>query len=225
MGTAIAHAGDASDYDLLRLDGHLVKWGEPLAGAAARVSYALINQPLSSPGVRNCDEMAPIGPLLEKSNIAPATFDHELKAALGMWEQAAGIIFVAASDPAQADILIGASADPRGPAYTNVAYDHATPTEDAGVRSITRSLICLDPTRLWKAGFGGDLTVYDIRYTLTHELGHAIGLDHPGPRGALMGFDYHEDFRVLQPGDIAGIQQLYGMPQPAIALTTSRNPS
>ena len=225
IGAEMAHAGDASDYELLRLDSHLVKWGKPAVGAPARVSYALIDQPLSSPGARNCGAMAPIEPLLEKSKIAPAAFQQELEAALGMWERAANITFVASGDPMHADILIGASTAPKGPAYTNVEYDHTAPADDTGVRAIAQSLICFDPMRAWKIGFDGNTKIYDVRYTLAHELGHAIGLDHPGPHGALMGFDYREEFRTLQPGDVAGLQQLYGAPQPAIALTAGHNPS
>jgi hypothetical protein len=77
-------------------------------------------------------------------------------------------------------------------------------------------LICLDPTQPWKIGFGGNPEAYDIRYTLAHEIGHAIGLDHPGPTGELMSFSYGEGFRVLQPGDVAGAILLYGARTPAV---------
>ena len=70
--------------------------------------------------------------------------------------------------------------------------------------------MCLNPEHRWKVGFDGDKDVYDIRYTLIHEIGHAIGLDHPGPSGQLMGFRYTEDFAELQPGDLKGVRQLYG---------------
>jgi hypothetical protein len=226
MGGTQARAQDASDFELLSLDHHLVKWGKPAVGAAARVSYALIDQPLSSPGAINCGALVPLNPLLQKSAITPAELQQELEAALTMWEHAADVTFVESPDPMHADILIGASALPKGPAFTNVAYDHATPAADTGARTITQSLICLDPTRQWKIGFDGDTTVYDIRYTLAHELGHSIGLDHPGPHGAVMGFDYREEFRVLQPGDVAGASTLYGAaPVPAVAATSPRNPS
>jgi hypothetical protein len=58
--------------------------------------------------------------------------------------------------------------------------------------------------------FGGSLAVYDLRYTITHEIGRAIGLDHPVPAGQLMPFRYQEQFRALQAGDIEGAVQLYG---------------
>ena len=55
------------------------------------------------------------------------------------------------------------------------------------VDSIRQSLICLNPVKPWKVGFDGNLKVYDIRHTIAHEIGHAIGLDHPGASGSLMG--------------------------------------
>ena len=58
--------------------------------------------------------------------------------------------------------------------------------------------------------FDGDIDVYDMRYTLVHEIGHAIGLDHPGPSGQVMSFRYTENFSGLQPGDFHGVRLLYG---------------
>jgi hypothetical protein len=69
----------------------------------------------------------------------------------------------------------------------------------------------MNPEQAWKVGFDGDLEVYDIRYTLMHEIGHAIGLDHPGVPGELMDFRYLETFSSLQPGDRAGAASLYGL--------------
>ena len=80
---------------------------------------------------------------------------------------------------------------------------------------IGRSLICLNPRQPWKIGFDGDLKVYDLRYTLAHEIGHAIGLDHPSPSGQLMSYRYDEGQPGLQPGDIKGAALLYG-PKPGV---------
>ena len=78
------------------------------------------------------------------------------------------------------------------------------------VGSIRQSLVCLNSEKPWKAGFDGNLEVYDLRHTFTHEIGHAIGLDHPGPTGALMGFRYTEAARGLMAGDIEAVRMLYG---------------
>jgi len=77
-------------------------------------------------------------------------------------------------------------------------------------RPIRQSLICLNTSKLWKTRFDGNLAIYDLGLTLAHEIGHSIGLDHPGPTGALMGYRYTEQIRDLAAGDIAGAVALYG---------------
>jgi hypothetical protein len=143
------------------------------------------------PGAINCGAMVPIGPLLDASRIERERFHQEVAAAFGLWEAAAGVRFVESADTRVADILIGAQANPRGFAFTNVDHDRTglTPVSasPAQVRHIEKSLICLNPTKLWKIGFDGNLDVYDVRYTIAHEVGHA-----------------------LQPGDVAGAVALYG---------------
>jgi hypothetical protein len=61
--------------------------------------------------------------------------------------------------------------------------------------------------------------VYDIRRVLLHELGHALGLDHPdqhGQRVAAIMNSQVSDFDRLQPDDRSGIVSLYGgAPAPA----------
>jgi predicted Zn-dependent protease len=124
-----------------------------------------------------------------------------------MWEAEANVSFARTDDADKADILIGAEGNPAGYAFTNVAYDRDS---TGSVRRIAKSLICLNPTRHWKIGFDGNLEAYDLRYAMAHEIGHAIGLDHPSPSGELMSFRYGEDFRELRPGDARGAVALYG---------------
>src|SRR5262249_42473580 len=155
----------------------------------------------------NCNGLSPIDGLLTASRVDRATFDRELRAAFTSWSAIADIDFVPGPS-ASADILIGAESEPRGRAFTNVDYDKslkaAVRDGPAPPHEMRQALICLNPQERWKVGFDGDLTVYDLRSTLTHEIGHAIGLDHPSARGALMDFRYLETFRTPQPGDIAG---------------------
>lgn len=96
---------------------------------------------------------------------------------------------------------------PRGWAFANLA---CSSDADEGVRGIEQALVCLNPDHDWKVGFDGDENAYDIRYTLIHEIGHAIGLDHPGPSVGVMAFRYTEAFDDLQPGDLRGVRRLYG---------------
>lgn len=196
----------SDDYKLLRLGGTWVKWGDPELGTRAEVTYALSGR-LDSASARNCRAMGPVAPLLENSGIAPETFRSELKAAFDAWSKAADITFKAVSDPARADIVVGAQRNPRGKAYTDVAYGAKAHEK---VRSIRKSLVCLNPAVPWKIGFDGNPKIYDLRYTLVHEIGHAIGLDHPGPEGQVMSFQYSEEFRAPRKGDRNGAGRLYG---------------
>jgi Matrixin len=135
-----------------------------------------------------------------------------------MWQAAAGISFREAESPERADILIGAQAEPEGWAFADVFYDMKSPVP---VKPISRALICLNPTRQWKVGFDGDLQRYDLRYTFAHEIGHAIGLDHPAGAGQIMGYRYEERFRELQAGDVSGAVLLYGRRQPETVIAAT----
>ncbi|HEY7460177.1 MAG TPA: matrixin family metalloprotease [Xanthobacteraceae bacterium] len=196
-------------YQLLQLDGQYVKWGAPVLGTGARIRYAIVDRPMQFAGAINCPAMGPLQSLLEKSGIALAQFRNEVVAAAELWQAAADLTFEPAEDPSAADILIGAQTGPTGWAFANVFHDRAAEGETA---RIEKSLICLNPEKPWKIGFGGNAFAYDVRYTIAHEFGHAIGLNHAGPEGQVMSFKYGEEFRVLQPGDLKGAVALYGRP-------------
>lgn len=200
-----AHAEEGG-YRLLELGGYKVKWGDRRLGAEASVSYAFARRALRFDEAYNCRDLAPIDALLEE-NISMETLAGEAAAAFRVWEHAAGLSFHEVGDARDADIILGAQGQPRGQAFANVSY---APEPEDGVRAIEQALVCLNPEHQWKVGFDGDEEVYDLRYTLVHEIGHAIGLDHPGPSGQVMGFRYTEAFDGLQPGDLRGVRQLYG---------------
>ncbi|WP_081813621.1 matrixin family metalloprotease [Marinobacter sp. HL-58] len=200
-------AADAKDgYRLLELEGSKVKWGEQTLGVGASISYAFADETMRFDDARNCGVLAPMK-ALSGEDLPFETLVRETAAAFQVWERAADLSFHRVADARDADIILGAQGQPRRRAFANVSY---APDEKEGVRTITQSLVCLNPEQKWKVGFGGDKEVYDIRYTLIHEIGHAVGLDHPGPSGQLMGFRYTEDFPGLQPGDLLGIRRLYG---------------
>lgn len=204
----LAHANE-DGYRLLELDGYKVKWGGRELGVGASISYAFAGATLRFDDARNCRDLTPIEALFG-GGLSMAILTRETAAAFQVWERAAGLSFHEVSDPQDADIVFGVQGQPTGQAFTNVSYapDSADPTD--GVHIIEQALVCLNPEHRWKVGFDGDEDVYDIRYTLIHEIGHAIGLDHPGRSGQVMAFRYTEAYHDLQPGDLRGIRLLYG---------------
>jgi hypothetical protein len=201
-----ATASEPVNFKILKLEGNSVRWQKPADGQPV-VSYSLVVGAVEFAGARNCRRMTSLDQLTAASQVATAAVREEIAAAFAMWQAVAGITFREAPDPATADILIGAQAEPEGWAFADVFYDPQSPER---VKPISRSLICLNPTKRWKVGFDGDLKTYDLRYTIAHEIGHAIGLDHPSGAGAIMGYRYEERFRQLQPGDVQGAMALYG---------------
>jgi hypothetical protein len=207
-----AGAASANDRGLLKLAGHHVKWGGLDYGSRAEVTYAFLTERHTFAGARNCGEMTGIADLLAPAGIAPPSLDREVAAAFGLWARAANLRFTRVSDMAAADIVIGAQAGSTGVAFTNVFQEK---TAAGPMDGIGKATICLDPSERWEAGIDGDPRTYNLRYVLTHEIGHAIGLDHRGRDHGVMGFAYQE--KVASPGeihladtDVAAAVRLYG---------------
>jgi Matrixin len=216
---ASGSAQDAASFNLLKLAGNNVHWQAPANGQALVVTYMLVRDDVESAGARNCNKMTSFDHLIAASELAPAAVHEEIAAAFHMWAAAINISFREAPKGERANILIGAQAEPQGWAFADVSYDTASPER---VKPISLSRICLNPAKRWKIGFDGDLTVYDLRYTLTHEIGHAIGLDHPVGAGQIMGYRYEERFRSLQSGDTEGAALLYGARSASAVAATCR---
>jgi predicted Zn-dependent protease len=162
---------------------------------------------------------------------------RELQSAFQAWEHVAALAFIEVDDPLLANIVIGAADDPGGRAFANLSYrsenglrpvtmalgkpelppSAATDAknDDGSMAPIDQAYVCLNPNSRWKIGFDGNLDVYDLRHTFMHEIGHAIGLDHPNSTGAVMAFRYDERVRDLQPSDVDAVQRLYGAPASA----------
>ncbi|MFZ1103815.1 MAG: matrixin family metalloprotease [Hyphomicrobiaceae bacterium] len=205
---------EASLFKILKLEGHQVRWSLPADGSPRVITYRLVTNTLRFPNARNCRGLAPLDALAAASGVPPAALKEEARAAFAMWEAAASLVFKEAPESGPADILIGAQTEPEGWAFADVFYDADAP---GAVKPISQALVCLNPGKRWKVGFDGDLKTYDLRYTLAHEIGHAIGLDHPVGGSQIMHFKYEERFRALQPGDIGGAVSLYGAPpQPTL---------
>jgi len=220
-------AGTLSDYRLLILDGQRAKWGSPVLGIGVSLTYAVADARIHTAGAINCPDTVSPNAMLAANGVDRAAFDAQVDAAFAAWAAVADIDFIRVAEPAAADIVIGAQAVPTGHAFTNVALKAHSSTRlvAAGVVSgtIARSIICLNPQQSWKIGFDGNLNVFDLRFTVLHEIGHAIGLDHPDSPNAVMDYHYTEAFSALQPGDINGVVTLYGPRQPVA--TVAAGPS
>lgn len=228
--------GIANANPLLNVGGHMFKWGAASAGTGAFISYAVLQTPYTVPRSKstlspdNCGAMHPFADIIAQS--PRVTIDlarSELQAAFATWSEVADVIFVEVTDLNLANIIIGASSKQDGRAFANLSFRggdgtgaiaKALGTVSANVTAsvdqagelavIEQAYICLSPAFGWKTGFDGRLGVYDLRYTFAHEIGHAIGLDHPGSAGALMAYRYDERVSRLQPSDINAVRFLYG---------------
>jgi hypothetical protein len=100
VGAAPPVSGTLTEYKLIVLDGASLKWGEPVDGTPATVTYALADSVRHFPDAINCAGLGPLDGLFAASSVSPATFYHELKAAFAAWSAVADIDFVPAKDSA-----------------------------------------------------------------------------------------------------------------------------
>jgi len=202
-------------FVLLSMFDSYVRWAPKKRGQAPLLRYAIAEREISTPNAANCQGVRPPVSLMQASAVAELTFRQSLRTAFARWADAANISFVEVARADEADIVIGEQTAPRGHAFTNVALGQSN---GSTFRPIVKSLICLNPEAHWKVGFDGNLNSYDLVHTFTHEIGHAIGLDHPGARGHVMSFSYEETHAGLSDGDILGAVRLYGWRTPADAV-------
>ena len=197
----------AGDFRLLRIDGVSVKWDSPDLGRGASVTWAFAAKAETLADAANCRSILPIDRLSAAWKHDPGRLAAVARAAFGMWSRAADLQFREAAPGEAPDILIGAQAKPEGIAFANVWHGPG----DKGVAPLTRASVCFNPEVAWTTDAGpAPAGVYDLATVLAHEVGHAIGLDHPGPRGALMAYSNQGALDALMPGDVAGAVLLYG---------------
>ena len=202
---ALAETG--AGFRQLFLDGHAVRW--EAAGPAGRIAltFAIADREIAEPAAINCRRLRPPTQLLSRSSLTLSAFRSALHESFERWRDVADIAFVEVGPEQKPDIVIGEQTDPLGFAFTNLKLGD---TVRDGVRPIAGASICLNPQRTWKIGYDGNLDVYDLVHTFTHEIGHVIGLDHPGGRGQLMSYRYTEDHAGLSDGDKYGAISIYG---------------
>src|SRR5262245_36687259 len=88
----------AEEFRLLVLDGTWVKWGAPVLGTPATVTYAFVSDDVKTEGARNCRTLSPISELAERG-ISEADLRAEAHAAFKVWEEAAALRFQETDDP------------------------------------------------------------------------------------------------------------------------------
>jgi hypothetical protein len=141
-----------------------------------------------------------------------AAWPREIARAMATWEAVANINIGAVpdsgapynapglqqGDPRFGDIRIGGSSFPNNTttlALTNFPYPGST---DAGDTELNTGL-----------GYGIG-SGYDLYSVMLHEVGHELGLDEAPNPAEVEYINYHGVLSGLAPGDVAGIQAIYG---------------
>lgn len=185
------------------------KWGSPTYGTPATVTWSLMGSGVSCElEFSGCKTAA-------LDSFMPTGYLEQIELAFAAWSKVAGLSFKQVADDGAAfdaattssgDIRIGARS--MDGAFNTLAVTYFPPINS---RSAAGDMF-LDTAENWTVGF--DRPGFDVFQVVSHEIGHAIGLEHVTGMQALMNPVYTEDFRGPQADDIAGARFLYGPPAP-----------
>ena len=195
------------------------KWGTPAMGSpGGAVTWSLMPTGTSCVAeVAGCSVTALAG-------FMPSGYLSVVQAAFGAWSAVANISFSQITDDGAAFNAATVSGDIRlgGHVFDGVGGTLAHGFYPPVNGNTAAGDIHFDIAETWVLSLAE--TGFDVFNVLTHEIGHAIGLDHTLVAGSLMNAFYSEAFSGLQADDIAGAQFIYGaalvteVPAPASAL-------
>jgi IPT/TIG domain-containing protein/matrixin len=101
--------------------------------------------------------------------------------------------------------------------FTDVYFVNATNGNALAVTTCNGSGVRGSDTRFFNVGLRTDGGDFDIQAIITHEIGHALGMGHSDVPGATMAPAYFgTGGRTIEADDMAGIQSIYGRPNPTI---------
>lgn len=153
-----------------------------------------------------------------------ALLDEALGLAIIEWNAASALQLELSNEPATAASALVVEwtdevweSENGGLATTTIAYDSET-------GAIERARVRINDRFAWLDACGGEEgcpggAAFDLAGTMTHELGHALGLGHSDVPDATMFLGAHagqETKRTLDEDDLAAVRFLYGEPGAAV---------
>ena len=147
-----------------------------------KVTYAFVDKNVASDDTRNCRGMVPVDGLFAQSGVSQILFLEEVRVAFDMWER----VPTSASSRRQKTSNPVSSSAPRQTLSATLMPMYSIVKDGTGTqRQIDRSLICLE----YHQALEGHSTAISLSMTCAtpspHEIGHAIGLNHPSRTDSL----------------------------------------
>lgn len=199
---ALALTAGASAYDIIRADGRIVKW----SGSAVTFQVKLGTSPVLQDGTNYSSTVV--------------TAMQEWNAVLGSLQLVGNIDAAGPGGDRNNINEIFFASDVYGEAFgentiaVTVSY-RTTSVQNDGTHRRTQSDIVFNNTRNWNSYRGPTQPAIDMRRVGLHELGHALGLDHPDEAGQTVSAIMNSrvsSVDSLRQDDIEGAQFLYGTP-------------
>lgn len=138
------------------------------------------------------------------SFILDPNFQTEIKLAFAAWENISDLRFFEAANAEIADIRFGwRDIDGKGSILGQTTVPSGGPLADV--------VIAFDVNEDWFLFGDAPRGMVDFSSTATHEIGHAIGIDHSIRIDALMNATYSDTIFDLKQDDIDAAQEIYGV--------------